>query len=76
VSRKSRREIEQAIEQLDTEEDDMNITEVESEVTIVTPENIDEEPEVAVPNDATILPTESDVVTWYKRSIETPEESV
>ena len=74
MSRKSRREIERAIEQLDTEGDDMDMTEIESEVTTVTPENV-EEREPTVPDDATILPTESDVVTWYKRSTETPGES-
>jgi len=69
VSRKSRREIERAIEQLDTEGDDMDITQIESEVTTVTPENIGER-EPTVSDDATILATESDVVTWWVEPVE------
>jgi hypothetical protein len=65
MSRKSRREIERAIEQLDTEEDDMDITAIESEVTTVTEENTGEKPEATIPDAATILPSESDVVTWW-----------
>lgn len=69
MSRKSRREIERAIEQLGTEGDDMDITEIESEVTTVAPENIGER-EPTVPDDATILATESDVVTWWVEPVE------
>ena len=63
MSRKSRREIEQAIEQLDTERDDMDI-EIETEVTTVTSEDIGEEREPTVPDGATILSDTAATVSW------------
>jgi chromosomal replication initiation ATPase DnaA len=63
MSRKSRREIEQAIEQLDTEEDDMDI-EIDTEVTTVTSEDIGEEREPDVPDGATILSDTAATVSW------------
>jgi len=62
MSRKSRREIEQAIDQLDMEEDDMDI-EVEVEVTTVDPENIGER-KTTVPDDATVLSDTPATVSW------------
>lgn len=49
----------------------MDIIEIESEVTTVTPENIGEESEMTIPDGTTILPTGSDVMMWYKVSVET-----
>ncbi len=53
----------------------MDIIEIESEVTTVTPENIGEDPEMTIPDGAAILPTGSDVMMWYKVSVETLKES-
>lgn len=70
MTRKSKREIEQEIEDLRDDGDELGEIEIASpEVVTITEDMTDEQgnlvDEVTVPDDATLLPTESPVVTWW-----------
>jgi hypothetical protein len=69
MTRKSRRELEQEIGDLKADDDDLGEIEVSSTVVTITEDMTDERgdlvDEVTVPDDATLLPTESDVVTVW-----------
>jgi len=68
MTRKSRRELEQEIGDLKAD-DDLGEIEVSSTVVTITEDMTDERgglvDEVTVPDDATVLPTGSDVVTVW-----------
>jgi hypothetical protein len=76
MTRKSRRELAREIEDLRDDRGDLagafgaGPGEIEVASEVVTVEDFDDEPEVTVPDDATLLPTESDVVTWWVESAE------
>lgn len=72
MSRKSRREIEDILKRLRAEDEDMEISVEHSTVTVSGPETETERPE-DLPEDATRLPTESPVVTWWEYEIDTDE---
>jgi hypothetical protein len=69
MTRKSRRELEQEIGDLKADDDDLGEIEVSSTVVTITEDMTDERgglvDEVTVPDDATVLPTGSDVVTVW-----------
>jgi len=68
MTRKSRRELEREIEDLQTDGGDPGEIEVSSTVVTWTEDGPEEEPDA--PEDATVLPTESPVVTWWVESTE------
>jgi len=74
MTRKSRRELEREIEDLQTDGGDPGEIEVSSTVVTVTEDMVDDRgdlvDEVTVPEDATVLPTESPLVTWWVESTE------
>jgi len=69
MTRKSRRELEREIEDLQTDGGDASDFQVSSTVVTVTEDMVDDRGDlvdgVTVPDDATVLPTESDVVTVW-----------
>lgn len=71
MTRKSKRELEREIEDLQDDGDGLGEIEVSSTVVTATE---DTTPEVTVPDDATLLPTESDVVTVWSTTEPSPEE--
>jgi len=74
MTRKSKRELEREIKDLQTDGGDPGEIEVSSTVTTITDDMTDDRgdlvDEVTVPDDATVLPTESPVVTWWVESTE------
>jgi len=74
MTRKSRRELEREIEDLKTDGVDPGEIEVSSTVTTITDDMTDDRGDlvdgVTVPDDATVLPTSSPVVTWWVESTE------